>query len=50
MYDEVYDAMEKAGVAKKLEDPMWVDKDGKETDQSNAHERKAKTYLPGLTW
>jgi hypothetical protein len=25
MYDEVYHAMEKAGVVQKLSEPMWVD-------------------------
>jgi hypothetical protein len=45
MYDEVYDAMEKAGVAKKLEEPMWLDKEGKESNQENAHGRKATHIL-----
>ena len=45
MYDEVYDAMEKAGVAKRLEEPMWADKEGNETEESKAHERKVTHVL-----
>jgi hypothetical protein len=36
MYDEVYDAMEKAGVAEKLSEPMWVDEKQLITEKENA--------------
>jgi hypothetical protein len=45
MYDEVYEAMEKAGVARKLDEPIWVDKEGNETEESKAHGRRATHVL-----
>jgi len=45
MYDEVYDAMEKPGVAKKLDEPMWVEKEGNQCEESKAHGRKATHEL-----
>jgi len=45
MYDEVYEAMEKVGVAEKLEEPMWVDSEGNPTEESKAHGRKATHKL-----
>jgi hypothetical protein len=45
MYDEVYEAMEKAGVARRLEEPIWVDKEQKETEQENAFGQRATHLL-----
>ncbi len=36
IYDEVYDAMVKAGVAEKLVEPMWVDETQQLTNKENA--------------
>jgi hypothetical protein len=36
MYDEVYDAMVVAGVAKKLDVPIWMDRHGIETTEQDA--------------
>ena len=46
MYDKVYDV--EAGVAKKLDGPMWVDKDGKEPDEGHAivQSFSSDTYHP----
>ena len=44
MYDEVYEAMVDAGVAKKLEEPMWVDMEGNATDEENAFGKKKATH------
>ena len=45
MYDEVYDAMVEAGVAKKLEVPIWVDQDGNACEEIQAFGRKATHEL-----
>ena len=45
MYDEVYEAMQKAGVAIRLAEPIWVDKEQQETDQENAFGQKATHLL-----
>ncbi len=44
MYEEVYDAMVKAGVAEKLAEPMWVDDKQQLTNEENAFGQKA-THL-----
>jgi hypothetical protein len=36
MYDEYYKGMEKAGVATRLDEPIWVDNDQVETNMENA--------------
>jgi hypothetical protein len=45
MYDDVYDAMVEAGVAKKLDEPIWVNNEGIETDEKDAFGRKATHAL-----
>ena len=45
MYDEVYEAMEKAGVVRRLEEPIWVDKEQKKTEQENAFGQRATHLL-----
>jgi hypothetical protein len=45
MYDEVYEAMEHAGVAQKLPEPMWVDENQEITEETNAFGRKATHLL-----
>jgi hypothetical protein len=45
MYDEVYEAMEHAGVAQKLPEPMWVDEKQQITEEANAFGRKATHLL-----
>jgi len=45
MYDEVYDAMVEAGVAKKLEEPMWVNMEGQVCEKEEAFGRKATHTL-----
>ena len=40
--------MEKAGVAKKLDEPMWVDKEGNQCAESKAHGKKASHELTRL--
>jgi hypothetical protein len=45
MYDEVYEAMETAGVAEKLSEPMWVNEKQQLTDEENAFGRKATHLL-----
>jgi hypothetical protein len=45
MYNEVYDAMVKAGVAEKLVEPMWVDETQQLTNKENAFGRKATHLL-----
>jgi hypothetical protein len=42
---EVYEAIEKAGVARRLEEPIWVDKEQKETEQENAFRQRATHLL-----
>ncbi len=44
MYDEVHDAMVKAGVAEKLVEPIWVDNKQQLTNEENAVGKKA-THL-----
>ena len=50
MHDEVYEAMEKAGAARKLDEPMWVDKEGNETEENKAFGRKATYHFMTLTY
>jgi hypothetical protein len=45
MYDEVYDAMVVAGVAKKLDFPIWVNCKGIETHELDAFGRMATHTL-----
>ena len=45
MYDEVYDAMVVAGVAKKLDFPIWVKHHGIETSEADAFGRMATHTL-----
>jgi hypothetical protein len=45
MYDEVYDAMVLAGVAIKLDAPIWVNQQGFETDEADAFGRKVTHML-----
>jgi hypothetical protein len=45
MYDEVYEAMEKAGVARRLEETILVDKEQKETEQENVFGQRATHLL-----
>ena len=45
MYDEVYEAMEHAGVAQKLPEPMWVDEKQQITEEANDFGRKATHLL-----
>ncbi len=45
MYDEVYDAMERAGVAEKLCEPMWVDEKQHAVDEENCFGRQATHLL-----
>ncbi len=45
MYNEVYDAMVKAGVTEKLVEPMWVDETQQLTNKENAFGRKATHLL-----
>ena len=45
MYDEVYNGMVEAGVAVKLDEPMWVDKEGVETTKDNSFGRKVTHQL-----
>jgi hypothetical protein len=45
MYNEVYDAMVKAGVVEKLVEPMWVDEMQQLTNKENAFGRKATHLL-----
>ncbi len=45
MYEEVYDAMVLAGVAKKIDVPKWVNQEGNETDEVNAFGRKVTHVL-----
>jgi hypothetical protein len=45
MYDEVYEAMVKAGVAEKLSEPMWVDEKQQATEEKNAFGQKATHLL-----
>lgn len=45
MYDHVYDDMVDAGVAEKLEKPMWLDSDGKEVLEEKATGRKSTHRL-----
>jgi hypothetical protein len=45
MYDEVCEAMEHAGVAEKLPEPMWVDEKQQITEEANAFGQKATHLL-----
>ena len=45
MYNEVYAGMVEAGVAVKLNEPIWVDKEGNETTKENAFGQKATHQL-----
>ncbi len=45
IHDEVYEGMKKAGVASTLENPIWVDKDQKETNKEIAVGRVATPYV-----
>lgn len=45
MYDEVYKAMETAGVAVRLAEEIWVNKDQEETTEELAFGRKATHIL-----
>jgi hypothetical protein len=49
MYDDIYDEMTEAGVAVELETPKWVDRDGKEAEQSKAEGRKITHELIHLS-
>ena len=44
MYEEVYDAMVEAGVAEKLEEPMWVDVNGNACDEEQAFGSRKATH------
>jgi hypothetical protein len=44
MYDEVYDAMVEAGVAKKLDEPMRVDIEGNACDEAHAFGSRKATH------
>jgi hypothetical protein len=45
MYDEVYNGMVEAGVAVKLVEPMWEDREGREMTKENAFGKKATHQL-----
>jgi hypothetical protein len=45
MYDQVYDRMEYAGVAVRLEEPIWVDKNQQPASEENAFGRKVTHLL-----
>jgi hypothetical protein len=45
MYNEVYNAMERAGVAEKLCEPMWVDKKQHVVDEEDCFRRQATHLL-----
>jgi hypothetical protein len=45
MYDKLYEAMETAGVAEKLSEPMCVNEKQQLTDEVNAFGRKATHLL-----
>jgi len=45
MYDEVYDAMVTANVARTLEEPVWVNERQEETEEENKVGRKATHLL-----
>jgi hypothetical protein len=44
MYDDIYNAMVEAGV-KKLDEPIWVNNEGIETDMKNSFGRMATHAL-----
>ncbi len=44
MYDKVYEAMVKAGVAEKMSEPMGIDEKQQATEEENAFGQKA-THL-----
>ena len=45
MYEHTYDAMVSSGVAEKLSDPIWVDKDGNECDEEQSFGCKVRYKL-----
>ncbi len=45
MYDECYKGMEKAGVATRLDEPIWVDSDQVEANKENSARRMAAHRL-----
>ena len=45
MYDGLYEAMEEAGVAEKLDDSVWLDEEGNDTEKNKALGRQATHYL-----
>ena len=45
IYDEVYEAMVDAGVAKKLEEPMWFDMEGNTTKEENVFGKRKATHM-----
>jgi hypothetical protein len=45
MYDNIYDTMVEAGVDKKLDEPIWVNNNGIETDEKDAFGRMAAHAL-----
>jgi hypothetical protein len=45
MYNEVYNAMERAEVAEKLSEPMWVDKKQHVVDEENCFRLQATHLL-----
>jgi hypothetical protein len=48
MYDEVYEAMVKAGVAEKLSEPMWVDEKQQATEEKMLLDKRQLTFCSVL--